>query len=63
MSLISKICRFLRSEDGPTSVEYAVILMLIFAAVLGVVQVLGLTVGDSLGDSSNKIEQAVGGGN
>ena len=42
MSLLaSKVCRFLRSEDGPTAVEYAVMLALIIVVCLTAVGLIG----------------------
>ena len=40
----SFLVRFLRSEDGPTSVEYAVMLALILVACISIVTTLGMTV-------------------
>ncbi len=37
----SKIYRFLESEDGPTAVEYAVMLALIVVVCLGAIQSVG----------------------
>ena len=37
----SRVQRFLTSEDGPTAVEYAVMLALILVACITVVQTLG----------------------
>ena len=37
----SKINRFLKSEDGPTAVEYAVILALIVVVCLGAITSIG----------------------
>jgi pilus assembly protein Flp/PilA len=62
MSICNKVIRFIRSEDGPTAVEYAVLLMLIFAVVLTTVQMLGLTTNESFEDSRDKIINAFGGG-
>jgi pilus assembly protein Flp/PilA len=54
--MMSKIRRFLVSEDGPTAVEYAVMLALIIVACIAVVTTLGTnvsqtfsTVGSSVG--------------
>ena len=54
--LASKVRRFLASEDGPTAVEYAVMLALILVACITVVSTLGTnvsktfsTVGSSVG--------------
>jgi len=50
--------RFLKSEDGPTAVEYAVMLALVIVVCLAAIQVLGTnansafnTVGKSIGKS------------
>lgn len=40
-SLISKVQRFLASEDGPTAVEYAVMLALIVVVCLGTIATIG----------------------
>ena len=40
-ALISKCRRFLASEDGPTAVEYAVMLALILVACISIVTSLG----------------------
>jgi Flp pilus assembly pilin Flp len=42
--------------DGPTAVEYAVLIMLIFLAVILLVQVIGQSTSDSIENS----EQAIG---
>ncbi len=39
--MISRVQRFLTSEDGPTAVEYAVMLALILVACITVVTTLG----------------------
>ena len=41
---ISQISRFLVSEDGPTAVEYAVMLALILVACITIVTTLGTSV-------------------
>lgn len=55
-NLTTKLSRFLRSEDGPTAVEYAVMLALIVVVCLGAVRSIGsrsnttfTTVGNQLG--------------
>jgi len=40
-SLLQKIARFLRAEDGPTAVEYAVMLALIVVVCLVAITALG----------------------
>jgi pilus assembly protein Flp/PilA len=43
-NLIAKACLFLTSEDGPTAVEYAVMLALILVACITIIQSLGTSV-------------------
>jgi pilus assembly protein Flp/PilA len=43
-SLISRVMLFVRSEDGPTAVEYAVMLALILVACITIVTSLGTTI-------------------
>jgi pilus assembly protein Flp/PilA len=38
------ISRFLREEDGPTAVEYSVMLALIIVAAIGAIQLIGTKV-------------------
>ena len=40
-NLASKVRRFLASEDGPTAVEYAVMLALIIVVCIGAITTLG----------------------
>ena len=42
--MISRVQRFLISEDGPTAVEYAVMLALILVACITIVTTLGTSV-------------------
>jgi len=56
--VISKVRRFLVTEDGPTAVEYAVMLALIIVACVSIVGALGKSisgtfssVGSTLGSS------------
>lgn len=59
-TLAKRIGLFLSSEDGPTTVEYAVILALIVGACLAAVQSLATATGDSFQTSSNAIDGALG---
>jgi len=43
-SLIAKVHRFLASEDGPTAVEYAVMLALILVACIVIIGTLGQSI-------------------
>lgn len=56
--LSRKVVRFLLDETGPTTVEYAMMLLLVFLAVLTVITALGQTTADSFRDSGNSVEQA-----
>jgi pilus assembly protein Flp/PilA len=40
-ALVSRVQAFLRSEDGPTATEYAVMLALIIIVALGAITLLG----------------------
>lgn len=53
------IWRFLREEDGPTAVEYAVMLMLIFLVVIATVQLLGQSTNSSIENSNSRIQEAM----
>ncbi len=46
-NLIRRVRRFLASEDGPTAVEYAVMLALIVVACVTIVSTLGKSVSSS----------------
>jgi pilus assembly protein Flp/PilA len=60
MKYLQKTLNFLCDEDGPTTVEYAVMLMAICAVVVGTVQLLGLETQDNLENSRDKIADAMG---
>ena len=57
---LKKLRRFLNDESGPTAVEYAVMIMLIFLAVIVVVQTIGRALNDSFSGSSKSIDDAFG---
>jgi pilus assembly protein Flp/PilA len=40
-NIVSKVQRFLKSEDGPTAVEYAIMLALIVIVCLAAIQAIG----------------------
>jgi pilus assembly protein Flp/PilA len=61
-SLTQKVQRFLVSEDGPTAVEYAVMLALIIVVALTALQALGPTVRDTFQTVNDEINAAAGGG-
>ncbi len=58
-AIVGLIRRFAASEDGPSTVEYALIIGFIFLAVISIVQVLGLTTASSLQDSGGKMSSAL----
>ncbi len=58
-AFVRTIRRFLREEDGPTAVEYAVMLMLIFLVVIATVQLLGQNTRDSIQSSNSRIQEAI----
>ncbi len=53
--LISKVRCFLASEDGPTAVEYAVMLALIVVACVTVIQNLGTTISGTFSSVSSSV--------
>lgn len=55
----SALKRLIRDEDGPTAVEYAVILALIVGSCMAAVFSLATATGDSFEASSNAIEGAL----
>ncbi|MEM9700839.1 MAG: hypothetical protein AAF907_00175 [Planctomycetota bacterium] len=57
--LRASVREFLRSEDGPTAVEYAVMLALILATIFGTVGVVGGTAGGLFSNAESELE-AVG---
>jgi pilus assembly protein Flp/PilA len=54
------IRRFLVSEDGPTAVEYAVMLALIVGACIASVNVLAQAAGSSFNDSGAQLSGVFG---
>ena len=51
----TKVRNFLTSEDGPTAVEYAVMLALIIVACLTVVGTLGSNISNTIGSVNTKL--------
>jgi pilus assembly protein Flp/PilA len=52
------VVRFLREEDGPTAIEYAVVLSLIIGVCIAAVGQLATTVGNSFDSSGDAINNA-----
>jgi pilus assembly protein Flp/PilA len=57
-SRMKKIIRFLNTADGPTAVEYCVILALIFLVCITAVVMLGKSTKTSFEHSSGRIESS-----
>lgn len=57
--MLQKLTRFLWNEDGPTAVEYAVMLALIIAMCIAAIALAGGPVTAFWNDSSNEIGNAV----
>lgn len=56
--MYGKIKRFMADESGPTSVEYAVMFMLITLACLTAIQFFGNAIGNSVSDSQQRMSNA-----
>jgi pilus assembly protein Flp/PilA len=56
--LFNSVKTFLVSEDGPTSVEYAVLLALIIIVCVTAIKSLGTTVSDRFTDAKNGLTPA-----
>jgi pilus assembly protein Flp/PilA len=60
-SLAQKTQRFLVSEDGPTAVEYAVMLAMIVMVCLAAIRTLGTTTSDKFSNMADSLAAAGGG--
>jgi len=54
------ILKFLVCDDGPTAVEYAVMLAMIVAACIFSIDLMGSSTATSFSDSANHISSAMG---
>ena len=52
---LQKLCRFLVSEDGPTAVEYAVMLALIVAVCLTAIRSVGTNTSSTFDSVSSQL--------
>ena len=57
MNFAKKVLRFLTSEDGPTAVEYAVMLALIVIVCLSAISAIG----ENANDTFNEVANSIGG--
>lgn len=57
-NLVNKVRRFMVSEDGPTAVEYAVMLALIVVVCLATITALGTNSRDTFSRISDNIASA-----
>ena len=57
-SMIRSISRFVTSEDGPTAVEYAVMLALILVACITIIS----TLGQSISGTFSNVNSSLGSG-
>lgn len=55
-SLATKVQRFLVSEDGPTAVEYAVMLALIVIVCLAAIKSIGTNANTTFGNVSTQLQ-------
>ena len=56
--LVRKVVRFLKAEDGPTAVEYAVMLALIIVVCLVAITSLGTQANETFSTVGNKLKTA-----
>jgi len=61
-SLIRSMKQFLTSEDGPTAVEYAVLVALIILVAIAGITILGQNVNQLFNDAAGSLPAAGGGG-
>ena len=57
-SFMSKVSRFLKSEDGPTAVEYAIMLALIVIVCLTAIQAVGQNASAAFTDIATDLNAA-----
>ncbi len=53
--LLQRVDRFIRTEEGPTAVEYAVLLALLLLVCLTAIQIVGSNTKTSFTNSANSI--------
>ena len=60
--LLGRVRNFLRSEEGPTATEYAVMLALIIVVALVAIQTLGQNVSTTFNNTATKLNSTGGSG-
>ena len=55
MNMLKKVTKFLKSEDGPTAVEYAVMLALIIVVCLTAIQAIGTRANATFNNVANQL--------
>lgn len=63
MLFLRKLAKFWRNEDGPTAVEYAIMLAGIVGVCIATVFIMANATEQTFERSSNAITNAIGGGN
>ena len=56
MKALTKVRRFLVSEDGPTAVEYAVMLAVILVLVVGTIRLIGSNANNVFSNAASSIQ-------
>jgi len=57
-SIATKVQRFLKSEDGPTAVEYAIMLALIVIVCLTAIQAIGTNASSAFQNIADELDSA-----
>ena len=57
-TIAARVVRFLKTEDGPTAVEYAVMLALIITVCLVAITTLGQQANNTFSTTSSKLKAA-----
>lgn len=55
-SIVQSLKRFLASEDGPTAVEYAVMLALIILVCIGAISALGTNTSNKFNEMATQLQ-------
>lgn len=58
-ALLKRLVRLLMREDGPTAVEYAMMVLLVLLACLSAITLVGQSMSRSVQDSNDSIQEAL----